>query len=203
MVLTNDEELYWNAKRFADRGKPFGSEATSNLFLGLNYRMTELEAAIGRVQLKKLPGFIRTRRRLAALIREGIADLEAVSMPPEPAWGENVYWFLRVRVDVEKLTVDKKTFVEALKAEGLPAGEHYTHATGRRPWFMERRSYGKSGCPWSCPLYGGDPEREFALPEAHRSLEEHFIVYFHEGYSEREAGDIVAALKKVEGAYLA
>ena len=38
MVLTNNEELYWNAKRFADRGKPFNSTERKNLFLGMNYR---------------------------------------------------------------------------------------------------------------------------------------------------------------------
>ena len=61
MVITNDEKLYWNAKRFADRGKPFGSDNPTNLFLGLNYRMTELQAAIGRVQLQKLRSSVRRR----------------------------------------------------------------------------------------------------------------------------------------------
>jgi len=42
MVIANDEKLYWNAKRFADRGKPFNSDNPTNLFLGMNYRMTEL-----------------------------------------------------------------------------------------------------------------------------------------------------------------
>ena len=204
VVWTRDEELHWRVKRFSDRGKPFNlPDAPANVTMGLNCNQNDLAAAIGRVQLRKLPGFIRTRRKLAALIREGISDLKAVSMPEEPPWGENVYWFLRVRVDVEKLKVDKKTFVEALKAEGLPAGEHYTHATGRRPWFLQRRTYGKSGCPWTCPLYEGDPEREFALPNAQEALDEHFIIYFHEGYGESEVRDIVAALRKVEGAYLA
>ena len=61
MVITNDEKLYWNAKRFADRGKPFNSDDSTNLFLGLNYRMTELQAAIGRVQLQKLRSSVRRR----------------------------------------------------------------------------------------------------------------------------------------------
>ena len=42
MVVTNDENLYWQAKRFADRGKPFNSDAPGNMFVGINYRMTEL-----------------------------------------------------------------------------------------------------------------------------------------------------------------
>ena len=54
MVATNDEAVYWAAKRFADRGKPFGQTATTNTGIGLNYRMHELEAAMGRIQLGKL-----------------------------------------------------------------------------------------------------------------------------------------------------
>jgi len=49
MVITNDEQFYWNAKQFADRGKPFGSNLASNIFLG-NYRMAEIEATVGRAE---------------------------------------------------------------------------------------------------------------------------------------------------------
>ena len=53
VVFTRDEELCWEAKRFADRGKPFNTDAASNLRAGLNLNGNDLSAAIGRVQLKK------------------------------------------------------------------------------------------------------------------------------------------------------
>ena len=53
-LATDREDLYWAAKRFADRGKPFNQDASSNTGVGLNYRMTELAAVVGRVQLRKL-----------------------------------------------------------------------------------------------------------------------------------------------------
>lgn len=77
MITTNNEALFWNAKRFADRGKPFNSRSKSNVMLGLNYRMSELEAAMGRPQLKKLPGRIRKRRSLLKKLQKALSTLQA------------------------------------------------------------------------------------------------------------------------------
>ncbi|OGF50165.1 MAG: hypothetical protein A2231_07790, partial [Candidatus Firestonebacteria bacterium RIFOXYA2_FULL_40_8] len=77
MVLTNNESIFWNAKRFADRGKPFNSKESSNLFLGINYRMTSLEAVIGMVQLKKLAGVVSKRRAITDRVKDSIKDLKA------------------------------------------------------------------------------------------------------------------------------
>ena len=80
VVFTRDEELCWEAKRFADRGKPFNTDATSNLRAGLNLNGNDLSAAIGRVQLKKLDAMIAKRRQVAAQIAEGIAECKAVRL---------------------------------------------------------------------------------------------------------------------------
>jgi len=80
MVITNNEKLYWNAKRFADRGKPFNSKNPTNLFLGAQYRVTELQAAIGRAQLKKLKGRIKKRQNILKKLNKGIKNLKAVRL---------------------------------------------------------------------------------------------------------------------------
>ena len=80
VVFTRDEELCWEAKRFADRGKPFNTDATSNLRAGLNLNGNDLSAAIGRVQLRKLDAMIAKRRRVAAQIAEAIAERQAVRL---------------------------------------------------------------------------------------------------------------------------
>lgn len=125
MVITNNEEYYWNAKRFADRGKPFHSDQKKNLFLGLNYRMTELEAAIGREQLKKLDGVLAQRRQLAAQLAERIADLRAVRLGKVIPGATSSYWLMLLAVDAERLTVSKEQFARAVAAEGAPVDPHY------------------------------------------------------------------------------
>ena len=204
VVFTRDQELGWRIKRFSDRGKPFNLPAAQgNVVMGLNCNQNDLAAAIGRVQLKKLPGIVAKRRRLAAAIRKGLKPLQAVSLAPEPPGTEPVYWFLRMRVDGSRLRVDKQAFAEAVAAEGLPVDARYSQPISRAPWFAGRQTYGKSGCPWTCPLYRGDPRRDFPCPNAQETADSNFVIYFHEGYGPREVRDIVAALAKVERAYLA
>ncbi len=65
VVFTQNEKLHWQARRFADRGKPFNIEnPAGNVVAGLNCNQNDLSAAIGIVQLKKLPGVIANRRKV-------------------------------------------------------------------------------------------------------------------------------------------
>lgn len=202
MVITDDEEIYWNAKRFADRGKPFNSKEKRNLFLGLNYRMTEIEAAIGRVQLRKLPGIVEKRQELVAALEERIADLEAVRLGKVIDGAKSSYWFLLLRVDDSKLSVSKDEYAEAVAAEGIPAIPRYGIPIYEAPWIRDRETYGQSQCPWVCPFYGREVEYEGSCPGAQQAIENHMWVGLHECYTEREVEDIAKALRKVEQAYL-
>ena len=78
VVFSRDAELLWEAKRFADRGKPFNLEAASNVRAGLNLNGNDLAAAIGRLQLRRLPGALEKRRQVARQIQAAIAGLKAV-----------------------------------------------------------------------------------------------------------------------------
>ena len=201
MVITNDEGLYWNAKRFADRGKPFNSLEDRNLFLGLNYRMTEIEAVIGRVQLEKLGSVIGTRRQLAAALEERIRGLEAVCLGEVLPGAVSSYWLLLLKVDTSQLTVSKGRFAAALKAEGVPVDPHYDWIIYETPWFRHRATYGHSECPWACPHYGKPVHYEGSCPGARAAVDAHMVMHWHEGYTMREVEDLGQALAKVERAY--
>jgi len=201
MVITNDEELYWNAKRFADRGKPFGLEgANGSVFLGLNYRMTELEAAIGRVQLKKLPRIVRNRRKVVGRIGENIKDLKAVRLGKIVKGGLSAYWFLLIRVDESRLKVTKDEFARAVAAEGIPVAARYEAIPFHQDWMMKRRTFGNSKWPWS--LCKRKIDYTNMVPNAYRANDLHFRVSVHECFRAREADDIAEAIAKVEAAYL-
>ena len=201
MVITRDETLYWDAKRFADRGKPFNSDERKNLFLGLNYRMTELEAVIGRVQLSKLDGVLERRRRNAALLGQAISDLEAVQPGHVIPQAVSSYWLMMLRVREERLTAPKTRFAQALAAEGLPVDPHYDWIIYETPWFRDRATYGRSQCPWSCPYYGREVAYEGSCPNARVAVDAHMVLHWHEGYGPREIEDVASALRKVERAY--
>ena len=202
MVITNDEGIYWQAKRFADRGKPFNSIATSNLFLGLNYRMSELEAVIGRVQLRKLDAVLARRRGLVEALRTRISDLAAFRLGRIIDGAVSSYWFILVRVDAEALTVRKEDVARALAAEGVPCDVSYDHIVAEGDWVRHRATYGTSGCPWTCPLYGREISYEGRLPNARLAIDRHLVLRLHEGCTMQEVADMADALRKVESACL-
>ncbi|MEW6755171.1 MAG: DegT/DnrJ/EryC1/StrS family aminotransferase [Candidatus Latescibacterota bacterium] len=201
VVFTRDPDLYWEAKRFADRGKPFNLEATSNVRAGLNLNGNDLAAAIGRVQLRKLEGILQRRRRVAGGIHAGLAGLRGVRPGRLLPQVEPSYWFLRFHVDVERLTVDKDAFARAVAAEGIPVMASYRHLPSEAIWFRERRVFPGSDYPWGLPAYRGDRRASFPCVNAVEAAQTHFCLSIHEGFGQREVNDVLAALRKVEEAY--
>lgn len=201
VVFTRDEDLYWEAKRFADRGKPFNTDFGSNVRMGLNLNGNDLAAAIGRAQLKKLPSTIANRRKFVKALERKIEELKSVSLGWMPSDSESSYWFVRVHIDCDKLKVDKATFVKALSAEGIPCSASYRAMPSEAKWFRERNSYGKSGYPWAAPEYEGDRDKLFPCHNCVESVESHFTLHINENYGDQEVRDFAYALRKVEMNY--
>jgi perosamine synthetase len=203
VVYTKDEELFWNVKRFADRGKPFNIEGEDdNVVAGLNCNLNDLAAAIGSVQLKKLPGIAGRRHDIGEALKARLAgECRAVSVGWQAPDTYCVYWFLRVKLDLAAVSVDKAAFCAALAAEGMPVTESYRATPGERPWCVNKAVFGNSGFPWDCSDYAGPREPQVHVDNAIAVTDVHFNIGLHENYGEREIDDIVAALRKVEDAY--
>jgi perosamine synthetase len=204
VVYTRDENLYWRIRRHADRGKPFGiEEANGNVVAALNCNMDELHATIGRVQLRKLPAIVQRRREIARHVDEGCRrSLQTVRLLTGLPGCEPVYWFLLFYVDLDRLDVPKHRFVQALQAEGIPAGEGYWAVPASFDWWKDRAVFGRSRLPWSSPLYRGNPDQDYPLPNIQATDATHFVVSFHEAWSNQDVLDLLTALQKVEKAYL-
>jgi len=67
--------------------------------VGYNYRMTDIQAAVGREQLKRLPAMVARRRLLAARYQEGLADVPGLTTPVEPDWARTNWQSFAVRVE--------------------------------------------------------------------------------------------------------
>jgi dTDP-4-amino-4,6-dideoxygalactose transaminase len=191
LVFTKNEETYWRVRRCADRGKPFGLEnAGGNVIPALNCNMDELHAAVGRVQLRKLPGIIQRRRQWARQLIDGCKTFQAVRMMGEPPDTEAVYWFLLLQLDLEKLTVDRDAFAAALTAEGIPVSPGYFHVPMWAPWVKHPHAFAPGLRP-----------RKWALPNIEATNANCIRLPFHEDWTQREVDDVLAALQKLETAY--
>ena len=206
VVFTKDSELYWKAKRFADRGKPFGIKNTidgvNNVVAGLNCNLNDLSAAIGCVQLEKLPSIIDNRYRIGESIKKGLENSTVVSMGCQILNTKPVYWFLRMKLELNKIRVTKKIFCDALSKEGIMISASYRYIPSENPWFKNKAVLGKSGFPWNCSDYKGEKNPKFKLENAINVTDTHFNINFNENYEQKEIDDILLAINKVEIEYL-
>jgi perosamine synthetase len=83
--------------------------------LGYNYRMTDIQAAIGREQLKRLPAIVSRRRALAARYHDGLADIDGLRVPAEPEWARTNWQSYAVRVEAGR----QRQIMQALLDAGI------------------------------------------------------------------------------------
>lgn len=190
VVYTRSQEMYWRVRRHADRGKPFNlTGATGNVVAALNCNMDELHAAIGRVQLRKLPLVLAARRKFAAALAKGCQQsLQAVRVMEPIPQADGAWWFMFLRLELGRLKVDKNRFVEALVAEGLPFEKTYYCVPCEQPWAR--------------PLYQGEGRGRYELPHVKATDACHMRLMMHEHCGPPEVRDVLAALGKAEAAYL-
>jgi perosamine synthetase len=203
LVFTRSETLYHTIRRASDRGKPFFlPPGATNESASLNFNLNDISAAIGRVQLAKLPEVVNRRRTIAAKLAEGLEGLTAVSIPAQIAGAEPSYWFLRLRFHAERCACSKETYCQALGAEGLPVEASYLAALPHlMDWFVHKRVFGSSGYPWASPAYSGDPDQQFLCPNAKAAVDQHFNIRLHENWTSADIEDAIAIFQKVEDAY--
>ncbi len=96
MVLTDRESVAERVGSYVNHGRD-GSGTYTHERLGHNYRMTSIGAAIGRVQLDRLPEWIETRRRNARRLTEGLRSLPGIRVPTEPAGRQHAYHQYTIR----------------------------------------------------------------------------------------------------------
>jgi dTDP-4-amino-4,6-dideoxygalactose transaminase len=161
--------------------------------------MDELHAAIGRAQLKKLPGIVAGRRRFVELLKNrGLEELKTISFPDALPGTVNSYWWLRLNVNLKALNCTREEFFAAMAAEGVPAASNYKAALPSTfPWFKDRQNK----YPWNNPLCQGDPCREFPIPNAMQAMEDNFLVYILESWEEEEADMLMNAWRKLDAAF--
>ena len=98
MVLTDNAEWAERARRLRDHGMS-KEKRYWHPEIGFNYRLTNLQAALGVAQLERIDGIIAAKRRNAALYNDLLRDVPGVSLPPEAAWAQSVYWMYSILVE--------------------------------------------------------------------------------------------------------
>lgn len=120
MLTTNNEEIAKFARRFRQHGMDtVGSYQYSHL--GYNYRTTDICAAIGREQLKKLPGWNQRRIEIAHMLTEGLKSVRGLVTPQVPDGSDHVYHLYTLLVDQEI----RDRLVAGIRSNGVGSGVYY------------------------------------------------------------------------------
>ena len=92
---------------------------------GLNYRMTDLQCALGHSQLRKLPSFLARRRKIAQRYETSFEGHALIRRPPQPADAESAWHLYVIQLDLTAMTSTRREVLEAMRAQGIGAHVHY------------------------------------------------------------------------------
>ena len=116
MVVTGDAELAKKAKNL--RNHAFGEPRFVHHELGFNYRMTNIQAAIGLAQVEHADELVEMRRKNAKLYTSKISKIKGLTAPPEAEWAKNVYWMYGLLVE-DEFGIGMPELREELKKKGV------------------------------------------------------------------------------------
>ncbi len=210
VITTNDPDLARRIELIRNHGEnvveAMGIAAEAANIVGFNYRMTEIEAAIGTAQLAKLPRLLSQRFDNVAFLNERLQKLPGLI--PQAILGDgsvHTFYVHAVKVDTKKLGVSRDRIVAALKAE-LPSavlrettpliGGGYVRPLYLQPLYQQRAS----ACSFNCPRYSGTVDyRRGLCPVAERMHFEELITheFMRPGMSRRDLEDVALGFEKV------
>jgi len=191
-VMTNDEALYQKLSLFRTHGitrnpalmsrEPDGSWYYEQVDLGYNYRMTDIQAGLLISQLNKLELFKSRRREIVNKYNAAFSGIPQVIVQEEIPESDTTRHLYILRINPEKLCIDRKEFFEALGAENICCNVHYIPVY-YFPYY-QKLGYEKGLCPKAEKLY----EEIISLP-----------LYY--GMSDRDVDDVITAVQKIAAYY--
>ncbi len=163
MILTNDEELYKKLSLFRTHGitrnpdfmtENQGDWYYEQLDLGYNYRISDIQCALGISQMQRLPEFLKKRRKIAAVYNKAFRDTEGILIP-EQAEGTLNSWHLYV---IQVIGGDRKEVFDRLRRQGVGVNVHYIPVY-KHPYY-QKNGYSQVYCKNAEEIYG----RMISLP---------------------------------------
>ena len=216
MVTTDDEDLAWQARSFRDHG--YDVRERLNLremeekltyvhnVVGWNYRMTEMQSAIGLAELDRIDNWnMPRRRRNAYVIINAIKDLPQVKhMPVDTEDRQNGWFVCAFSLDIENMTCDIRQFVAAACAEGAPCWQVFWPQCHTEKAFQEHNAFGRSGFPFKSREYASPESVDYSKVEVPNAIWHQchtFTCFAYPTFSEENCEQIGRALAKVIKAY--
>tara|TARA_B100001093_G_scaffold384643_1_gene370351 strand:- start:4923 stop:6161 length:1239 start_codon:yes stop_codon:yes gene_type:complete len=149
IVVTNNNDLANKISLLRNHGENIVHNLPKYQHMyGYNFRMGEIEAAIGIEQLKKFPKILKDIQRLSILLTNGLKKLKGLRVPEVNKNFSHSFYVYPMVVDLKKIKCDRKTLISYLNKEGVPIGPGYQNIH-RLPFFQKKIKKGISKHYWS------------------------------------------------------
>lgn len=190
MVLTDDDRFDTCVRSFRHHGIDLDLHKRNSgqtwaydvIRLGFNYRIPDINCALGTSQMKKLPGWLDRRRAIAATYSEAFTDLDSVETPTELLDCSSAWHLYVLRLNLDRLEVGRREVFTALRAENIGVNVHYIPI----PWMSYYQSLGYRRGGW--PVAEHEYERMISLP-------------IFPAMTDEDVQDVITAVRKVTNAY--
>jgi perosamine synthetase len=203
LLVTNDDAIFERLQLIRNHAEAVvGEKGVNNLanMVGYNFRLGEIESAIGIEQLKKLKGLVKARQQAAQRLTEGLKDLPGLRTPIVKPNYTHAYYMYPMILDVNQLGVSRAQIHAALEAEGvtgLAAGYVNVHLL---PMYQQKIAYGSGGFPWSSNICQRDVSYAKGICPVAEELHDKTYLGYEMCLNELEDEDIdmlVRAFRKV------
>jgi dTDP-4-amino-4,6-dideoxygalactose transaminase len=188
MITTNDDDLASRMRLLSlhgmsrdawNRYTEAGSWYYEVLEPGYKYNMTDVQAALGIHQLRRLDGFIRRRQEIAALYDEAFADLPEILLPPRLPGRSHSFHLYPIRLISDFVPLNRAEFIDELRARNIGASVHFI-PLHRHPFYRER--------------YGCRPEQFPVCEEIYQGL---LSLPLYPKMTNRDAFDAIEAVRDI------
>ncbi len=191
IVTTNDDALARRMFLHINKAWGYGDENPDHYFLALNYRMSELQAAVALAQLEKLDDCVETRIRNAELLTELVKDIDGIEVPLVADGARHVYWRYCLNIDDTKIREGGVGMAKILKERNIFTAPRYI----QKPSFMcrvfqEKNTFGDSQFPFNLARPGAIDYRAEAYPMTVKGLHDILVMPWNEMFTEEDVSYI-------------
>ncbi|HEY2812726.1 MAG TPA: DegT/DnrJ/EryC1/StrS family aminotransferase [Acidimicrobiales bacterium] len=203
VVVTSDGQLARRARVFVNKAWPYGEANPDHEFLAPNFRWTELQGAVANAQLPKLPGSVRARQQMAALMTDRLTEamLEGIVLPVIHDGAHHSYWKYCVLVDPDAVPGGTVAMGARLRDRGIACAPRYISKPAFAcQVFREQRTFGSSRWPFTLArpeAVDYNPERFTGVT---RFLDTILVLPWNERYEQRHVHYIADALIEAHAA---
>jgi perosamine synthetase len=203
VIITDNDTLALKAALMRNHGEvAVAGMGLSDIVntVGVNYRMTEMEAAVALEQFRRLDDLNGVRVRLAERLANGLSKLPGIIPPKVRADSTHVYYFFVMRYDEAAIGIPRDLFVRAVQAEGFMLRGGYVRPIYLEPLYQQKICFGSSGFPFTANSRNASLSYAKGLCPVAESLQERDLLLTNIIYpplTENDMDMFVAACQKV------